>query len=87
LSQYCALTGYKGGVGMDAVFTGLASAAMARVVRLRVTAGWERARTAVWRVLTDVDPAPGATITLRAAAFDSSRVNQAGCELHVTTGK
>jgi hypothetical protein len=39
------------------------------------------------RLVADVDPARGATITLRAAAFDSSRVNQAGCDLHVTTGK
>jgi hypothetical protein len=58
---------------MDAVFTAVASAAMATVVRLCVTAGWERARTAVWRVLTDVDPTPGTTITMR--------------DLRVTTGE
>jgi hypothetical protein len=37
-------------------------------------------------VLADVDPAWGATITLRAAAFGSGRVHQAGRDLHVTTG-
>jgi hypothetical protein len=58
---------------MDAVFTGVASAAVATVVRLCVTVGWERVRTAVWRVLIDVDPAPGATITMR--------------DLHVATGE
>jgi hypothetical protein len=35
-------------------------------------------------VLADVDPVWGATITLRAAAFGSGRVHQAGRDLHIT---
>jgi hypothetical protein len=38
-------------------------------------------------VLADVDPAQGATITMQATTFGSSRVNQAGRDLHVTTGE
>lgn len=38
-------------------------------------------------VLTDADMTPGATISMRATAFGSSRVNQAGRDLHITTGE
>ncbi len=37
--------------------------------------------------LAEVDPLPGATITLQATAFGNSRVNQAGRDLHVTAGE
>jgi hypothetical protein len=38
-------------------------------------------------VLADVDPARGATITMQATTFGHSRVNQAGRDLHITTGE
>jgi len=38
-------------------------------------------------VLADVDPAHSATITMQATAFGHSRVNQAGRDLHITTGE
>jgi hypothetical protein len=38
-------------------------------------------------VLADVDPPQHTTITMQATAFGSSRVNQAGRDLHVTTGE
>ncbi|MGH3773774.1 MAG: hypothetical protein ACRDRW_20690 [Pseudonocardiaceae bacterium] len=37
--------------------------------------------------LADADPQRGATITMQATAFGSSRVNQAGRDLHITTGE
>ena len=37
--------------------------------------------------LAEVDAPQGTTITMRATAFGTSRVNQAGRDLHVTTGE
>ncbi len=37
--------------------------------------------------LADADPPQGATITMQATTFGNSRVNQAGRDLHVTTGE
>jgi hypothetical protein len=37
--------------------------------------------------LADADSQEGATITMRATTFGNSRVNQAGRDLHVTTGE
>jgi hypothetical protein len=37
--------------------------------------------------LADVDPAQHTTITMQATTFGSSRVNQAGRDLHITTGE
>ncbi len=37
--------------------------------------------------LADADPPRGATITMQATTFGDSRVNQAGRDLHVTTGE
>ncbi len=37
--------------------------------------------------LADADPPRGATITMQARTFGNSRVNQAGRDLHVTTGE
>ncbi len=38
-------------------------------------------------VLADAEPSKGATITMQATTFGSSRVNQAGRDLHITTGE
>ncbi|MGH3887532.1 MAG: hypothetical protein ACRDSZ_13355 [Pseudonocardiaceae bacterium] len=38
-------------------------------------------------VLADAEPAQGATITMQATTFGSSRVHQAGRDLHITTGE
>ncbi|MGH3833756.1 MAG: hypothetical protein ACRDRS_25515 [Pseudonocardiaceae bacterium] len=38
-------------------------------------------------VLAATEASTGATITMRATAFDTGRVNQAGRDLHVTTGE
>jgi hypothetical protein len=38
-------------------------------------------------VLADADAPQGTTITMQATAFDTSRVNQAGRDLHITTGE
>ncbi len=37
--------------------------------------------------LADADPPQGATITMQASTFGNSRVNQAGRDLHVSTGE
>jgi hypothetical protein len=37
--------------------------------------------------LADADPRPSATITMQATTFGDSRVNQAGRDLHITTGE
>jgi hypothetical protein len=37
--------------------------------------------------LADADPPQNTAITMQATAFGSSRVNQAGRDLHITTGK
>ena len=37
--------------------------------------------------LADADPRRTTTITMQATTFDTSRVNQAGRDLHVTTGE
>jgi type IV secretory pathway protease TraF len=37
--------------------------------------------------LIDADMTPGATISMRATAFGTSRVNQAGRDLHITIGE
>jgi hypothetical protein len=38
-------------------------------------------------VLADAEPSRDATITMQATTFGSSRVNQAGRDLHITTGE
>ena len=38
-------------------------------------------------VLADADPPQHTTITMQATTFDTSRVNQAGRDLHITTGE
>lgn len=37
--------------------------------------------------LADIDPPQAATITMQATTFGKSRVNQAGRDLHITTGE
>jgi hypothetical protein len=46
-----------------------------------------RVVTELHLALADADSPQGATITMQAMAFGSSRVNQAGRDLHVTTGE
>ena len=38
-------------------------------------------------VLADADPPQATSITMQATTFDASRVNQAGRDLHITTGE
>ncbi|MGH3717968.1 MAG: hypothetical protein ACRDRI_03825 [Pseudonocardiaceae bacterium] len=74
------------GDNVDPELAALTSTAASTVVQLFASAAWERATGLAARAAGD-EPQRGAAITMQATAFGSSRVNQPGRDLHVTTGE